>query len=83
VPKYEPIAGLIAVESLEDEAEEAAEAGQPGDEAEMCEVVAVHDGARFSVGQIVLVEPTAYHYATKFENALFVREECVLAVVTK
>lgn len=83
IPPYEPVSCLLAVRSLEDEAEERAEAGQPGSEAEMCEVVAVHDGCRFQVGQIVFVEPSAYHFATTLDGALFIREECVLAVATE
>lgn len=83
LPKYEPVAYLIAVTSLEDDDEEAAEAGQPGDEAEMCEVVAVHAGSRFQEGQVVFVEPAAFHCATRLEDAYFIREECVLAVATE
>jgi hypothetical protein len=79
----EPVAGLLAVESLEDEKEERNEGGQPGDEAEMVQIKGTHSGSRFKVGQTVLVEPTAFHYATRYENNLFVREECVLAIMTE
>jgi len=86
IPKYEPVAYLLAVKSLEDESEERGETG-PRDEAEMCEIIAVSPDCRrynrFAVGQIVFVEPCAYHCATRLDDALFVREECVLAVATE
>jgi hypothetical protein len=81
-PKFSPAYPWCVVVSLEDEAEENAEAG-PGDELELCQLVAVCHECSMKPGQTVLVQPAAYHYADRYEDALFVPMESIRTVVNE
>lgn len=78
----EPLPGLVAVRSLEDEDEERGEGAYDSDShfAEMAEVCGVSKTSVLRVGEVVFIRPAAFHLATHIDaETLIVSEGDVVA----